>query len=172
MKSGLIWEPREVRKHFVILCKRVNNAEGGEEVITEDNIRTWVMCCSQKITLHVTIQQDCNSANKQAWTNNNALPCTDNKACTKSDRCSNGVCSGTLFTCLSCEECYNDACRVKPGFCVINDGGSRTCFNHGDLRPGYPCQVTQFDNYCIHSTCDQLISSQYVDISLLIHVGG
>ena len=113
------------------------------------------MCCSQKITLHVTIQQDCNSANKQAWTNNNALPCTDNKACTKSDRCSNGVCSGTPFTCLSCEECYNDACRVKPGFCVINDGGSRKCFNHEDLRSGYPCQVK-------HSS-DQLIILQYVD---------
>ena len=113
-------------------------------------------------TRYITIQQDCNSANKQAWTNNNALPCTDNKACTKSDRCSNGVCSGTPFTCLSCEECYNDACRVKPGFCVINDGGSRKCFDHGDLRPGYPCQVTQFDNYCIHSS-DQLIILQYDD---------
>ncbi|XP_020602178.1 neurogenic locus Notch protein-like, partial [Orbicella faveolata] len=84
--------------------------------------------------------QDCNSTSKLAWRNNNALSCSDNKACTKNDRCSNGVCSGTPFTCLPCEECYNDACRVKPGYCVINDGGTRKCFNHGDIRPGYPCQ--------------------------------
>ena len=92
---------------------------------------------------HITIQQDCNSAKKQAWTNNNTLQCTDNVACTKNDRCSNGVCFGTPFTCLPCEECYNDTCRVKPGFCVINDGRSQKCFNHGDIRPGYPCQVKQ-----------------------------
>ncbi|XP_020632779.1 prestalk protein-like [Orbicella faveolata] len=84
--------------------------------------------------------QDCNSANKLAWTNNNALRCNDNVACTKNDRCSNGACSGTPFTCLVCEECYNDACRVKAGFCVINDGGTRKCFKHGAVRPGYPCQ--------------------------------
>ena len=37
-KSGFIWEPREVRKHFVVLCK-VGGGGGGGEVITEDNIR-------------------------------------------------------------------------------------------------------------------------------------
>ena len=86
-------------------------------------------------------QQNCNSANKYAWTNNNNLPCNDRKACTKNDRCSNGVCSGTPFSCLPCEECYNDACRVKPGYCVINEGGRRQCFRHGALRPGHQCQV-------------------------------
>lgn len=90
---------------------------------------------------YIAVQQDCNSANKLAWTNNNALRCNDNVACTKNDRCSNGACSGTPFTCLVCEECYNDACRVKAGFCVINDGGTRKCFKHGAVRPGYPCQV-------------------------------
>lgn len=95
-----------------------------------------VCCCA--------VQQDCNStSNNLAWTNNNALPCSDNKPCTKNDQCSNGVCSGIPFTCLSCEECYNETCRVKPGFCVINDGGSRKCINGGTLRAGYPCQVKE-----------------------------
>lgn len=92
-----------------------------------------VCCCA--------VQQDCNStSNNLAWTNNNALSCNDNKPCTKNDQCSNGVCSGTPFTCLSCEECYNETCQVKPGFCAINDGGTRKCTNGGALRPGYPCQ--------------------------------
>ncbi|XP_066021515.1 latent-transforming growth factor beta-binding protein 2-like [Pocillopora verrucosa] len=84
--------------------------------------------------------QDCNDSDKFAWTNNNTLPCTDGKACTKNDRCSNGVCSGTPFSCLPCEECQNDVCRVKPGYCVINESGIRQCFNHGSLRPGHQCQ--------------------------------
>ncbi|PFX19966.1 Versican core protein [Stylophora pistillata] len=84
--------------------------------------------------------QNCNSANKNAWTNDNNLPCNDRKACTRNDRCSSGACSGTPFSCLSCEECYNDACRVKPGYCVINEGGRRQCFRHGALRPGHQCQ--------------------------------
>ena len=88
-----------------------------------------------------TFQQDCNSANKIGWTNNNALSCSDSKACTRNDRCSNGGCVGTPFTCLSCEECYNDACRVKTGWCVIQDGNVKKCFRHGSLRPGYQCQV-------------------------------
>ena len=76
-----------------------------------------------------------------AWTNNDALPCSDGVPCTRNDRCSGGACSGTPFTCLPCEECYNDACRVKPGYCVIQDGGVKKCFTHGTLRPGYQCQV-------------------------------
>ena len=76
-----------------------------------------------------------------AWTNNDALPCSDGVACTRNDRCSGGVCSGTPFTCLSCEECYNDACSVKPGYCVIQDGGVKKCFAQGTLRPGSQCQV-------------------------------
>ena len=76
-----------------------------------------------------------------AWTNNDALSCSDGVACTRNDRCSSGSCAGTPFTCLSCEECYNDACRVKAGFCAIVEGGVKKCFSHGDLRPGYPCQV-------------------------------
>ncbi|KAJ7389371.1 hypothetical protein OS493_032228, partial [Desmophyllum pertusum] len=82
----------------------------------------------------------CDSAYKTTWTNNDALPCSDGIACTRNDHCSNGGCIGTSFTCLSCEECYNDACRVKPGYCTINVGGLKTCFDHGDLRSGYQCQ--------------------------------
>ena len=94
-----------------------------------------ICCCA--------VQQDCNSTNNLAWTNNNALPCSDNNPCTKNDQCSNGDCSGTPITCLSCEECYNATCQLKPGFCAITDGGTRKCVNGGALRPGYPCQVKE-----------------------------
>ncbi|KAJ7365983.1 hypothetical protein OS493_002725 [Desmophyllum pertusum] len=90
--------------------------------------------------------QKCHSAYKTRWTNDNSLPCSDGIACTRNDRCSSGRCIGTPFTCLSCEECYNDACRVKPGYCTIIVGGSKTCFSHGNLRPGYPCQQCDSNN--------------------------
>ncbi|XP_068693727.1 uncharacterized protein [Montipora foliosa] len=90
--------------------------------------------------------QNCQSTNKMAWTNNDALSCNDGAACTRNDRCSSGSCAGTPFTCLSCEECYNDACRVKAGFCAIVEGGVKKCFSHGDLRPGYPCQQCDTNN--------------------------
>ena len=57
--------------------------------------------------------------------------------CTKNDRCVNGTCTGTPFTCLECERCNGDGCTIKPDFCVI-DG---KCYSHKELRPEKPCQV-------------------------------
>ena len=102
------------------------------------------------------VKQDCQSSNKEAWTNNNALSCSDNKACTRNDRCSSGTCAGTPFTCLSCEVCANDACSIKAGWCVIQDGGARKCFSHGTLRPGYPCQVMKMNTHLAISWCGGL----------------
>ena len=98
---------------------------------------------SKKTNKYIRFWQDCNSANKMAWTNNDALPCSDGVACTRNDRCSGGGCSGTSFTCLPCEECYNDACSVKPGYCVIQDGGVKKCFTHGTLRPAVIMEIDQ-----------------------------
>ena len=74
---------------------------------------------------------------KTYWRNNNALPCSDNKLCTRNDKCHYGVCKGTPFTCLSCESCDGYGCIINPGYCVING----TCYRHGNLRPEKPCQV-------------------------------
>ncbi|XP_028399276.1 neurogenic locus notch homolog protein 1-like [Dendronephthya gigantea] len=86
--------------------------------------------------------QDCQSSQKTRWTNNNALSCSDGNLCTKNDRCVNGVCVGTPFTCRSCESCDGTGCVINPGYCVI-DG---ICYTNGNLRPGNPCQQCN-DNY-------------------------
>ena len=89
-----------------------------------------------KIYLFFLIQ-DCNSKNKLHWSNNNALKCTDGNLCSRNDKCVNGVCRGTSFTCRSCETCDGSGCKIKPGFCVIEG----TCYSNNQLRPGKPCQV-------------------------------
>ena len=118
-KEGLFGEEkrREVRKYFVALRKRVNNdggwggggEGGGDSRGQRQRMSDMLFPKTNFRSRYITIQQDCNSANKLAWRNNNALPCSDNKACTKKDRFTNSVCSGTPFTCLQCEECYNEA---------------------------------------------------------------
>lgn len=86
--------------------------------------------------------QDCQKTRETVWTNNNALSCSDGNLCTRNDKCVNGVCRGTPFTCRSCETCDGSNCQIKPGFCVI-DG---TCYTNGNLRPGKPCQQCNSNN--------------------------
>ncbi|CAB4034879.1 extracellular matrix A-like [Paramuricea clavata] len=86
--------------------------------------------------------QDCQKGRETAWTNNNALSCSDGKLCTRNDRCVNGACKGTPFTCRSCESCDGNGCQIKPGFCVI-DG---KCYTNGNIRPGKPCQQCNSNN--------------------------
>ena len=62
--------------------------------------------------------------------------------CTSKDCCSGGKCVGTQPNCLApCEECCNDACRVKSGYCEIFERGRKTCFINGGSRPKRPYQV-------------------------------
>ena len=116
------------------------------------NIISFILCL---------FNQKCDSGNKEGWTNDDSLSCNDGIACTRNDHCFSGTCIGTPFTCLYCEECYNDACRVKPGYCTIAVGNaSATCFSHGDLRPGFPCQVrnTEADHLNPRRPCCCMIS--------------
>ncbi|XP_028398913.1 uncharacterized protein LOC114522435 [Dendronephthya gigantea] len=86
--------------------------------------------------------QDCQKGRETVWTNNNALSCSDGNLCTRNDRCVNGACRGTAFTCRSCESCDGNGCKIKPGYCVI-DG---RCYRNGNLRPGKPCQQCNSNN--------------------------
>ncbi|KAK3735006.1 hypothetical protein QZH41_010660, partial [Actinostola sp. cb2023] len=90
--------------------------------------------------------QNCNSANKFGWTNDDRLKCSDSNACTRGDHCVSGRCVGTPFSCLPCEKCQSDTCKVKPGYCVIVVNGKKTCFNNKAIRPGYPCQQCDSNN--------------------------
>ena len=60
---------------------------------------------------------------------------------TRNDRCTNGECRGESFTCLSCQEHHNDACRIKTGYCVINYNSVDTCFTDTTEKPENQCQV-------------------------------
>ena len=77
--------------------------------------------------------QECQISRQDVWTNN-MLPCNDGNLCTRNDKCKNGTCRGTSFTCLECQRCDGSRCKIKPGFCV--DSGK--CYTHWDPKPGNP----------------------------------
>ena len=54
--------------------------------------------------------------------------CNDSQACTRNDQCGDGVCSGSLFSCKSCEYCNGTGCILKSGYCLID----MSCRNRGE----------------------------------------
>lgn len=90
--------------------------------------------------------QQCDSNNNNRWTNNNNLRCSDNNLKTKNDRCLSGTCVGTPYNCLSCETHDGNGCPIKSGYCIILQGGKRTCYAKNHYKPGNPCQVSHRSN--------------------------
>ncbi|XP_073243741.1 uncharacterized protein [Porites lutea] len=84
----------------------------------------------------------CHSSHKTGWTNDDALSCNDGNQCTRNDRCFSGNYIGTSICLSPCEECRNDACHVKDGYCAI----ANTCFTDGSPRPVYSCQQCDSSN--------------------------
>ncbi|KAJ7389370.1 hypothetical protein OS493_032227, partial [Desmophyllum pertusum] len=64
----------------------------------------------------------------------------DNNLRTKDDRCVNGACVGTPYSCLSCETHDGSGCPIKSGYCIIQHGGQRACFAKIQYKPGNLCQ--------------------------------
>ena len=85
--------------------------------------------------------QQCDSNNVNEWTINNNLPCSDNNVRTKDDHCVTGICVGIFYNCPSCEAHDGSGCPIKPGYCLIQHRGQRTCFAKNQYKPGNPCQV-------------------------------
>ncbi len=70
------------------------------------------------------------------------LLCDDKNACTRNDRCKQGVCTGEPLPCQDEFECTDDVCTdgvcqhpQKAGTCLI--GGA--CYNEGDTRSENAC---------------------------------
>lgn len=86
--------------------------------------------------------QQCDSSkNKREWTINDNLQCSDNNVTTKDDRCLHGVCKGTSYSCLECEQHDGRGCPIKSGYCIILTGSQRKCYAKEKKKPGNPCQV-------------------------------
>ena len=79
--------------------------------------------------------------NKREWTINDNLQCSDNNVTTKDDRCLNGVCKGTSYSCLECEQHDGRGCPIKSGYCIIQTGSQRECYAKEEKKLDYPCQV-------------------------------
>ena len=76
----------------------------------------------------------------------NGQLCDDGDLCTKDDQCRDGTCVGTSFTCESCEECSGDGCKVKDGFCEIDN----VCYNDQAPNPSNAqCLVRRIFTRCM-----------------------
>lgn len=87
--------------------------------------------------------QQCDTINnKRQWTINDNLQCSDNDVTTKDDQCLSGVCKGTPYNCLECEQHEGaGGCRIKSGYCIIGTGSQRKCYAKEDKELSSPCQV-------------------------------
>eukprot|EP00117_Sycon_ciliatum_P027766 scpid3355/ scgid1491/ len=85
--------------------------------------------------------QECNTDHSQtAWHLVSGRSCNDGNLCTKDDKCTNGRCTGTGFSCpKTCTQCNgNGGCDPKPNFCLIFNH----CYNQGHINPSSPhCQL-------------------------------
>ena len=90
----------------------------------------------------------CNpTANNTSWTNNDGKACDDKIACTHTDKCFGGKCSGTSYTCsfgLSCATGICTGTGPAPGGCsfTIQAGKClipRLCYSDGDKAPTTNC---------------------------------
>ncbi len=80
-----------------------------------------------------------------AWSPvSNGLQCDDSEQCTYNDKCQDGVCSGTAYSCEDGLECTDNVCNgngncggsVQPGWCVIWN----TCVPSETGNPMNSCQ--------------------------------
>ncbi len=70
----------------------------------------------------------CTNPNKA----NNIL-CNDGNACTQTDVCTNGVCTGTLpITCPPAGQCKTSTCDAATGACVVGSVADGTACNDGN----------------------------------------
>ena len=92
------------------------------------------------------ICQRCSVAGStSAWSPvSNGLQCDDSEQCTYNDKCQDGVCSGTAYSCEDGLECTDNVCNgngncggsVQPGWCVIWN----TCVPSETGNPMNSCQ--------------------------------
>lgn len=75
--------------------------------------------------------------------------CDDGNACTKDDKCQQGMCVGVQYSCDDFLPCTEDVCDgmggckhlLAPFYCVIGEPGrNASCVLHGDVNPTNICQ--------------------------------
>ncbi|MBI5610891.1 MAG: hypothetical protein HY902_18575 [Deltaproteobacteria bacterium] len=98
-----------------------------------------------------------------------AAPCDDGNACTASDACSQGVCTGNWLGCDDGNPCTDDSCQAAdgcnhaPNTVQCSDGSVCTT---GDVCSGGSCKAggslaCEDDNPCTADGCDATKGCQY-----------
>jgi hypothetical protein len=93
----------------------------------------------------------------------NTAGCSDSNACTKSDSCSGGACSGVKIVCDDGNSCTDDSCdsakgcEYTPNVVGCNDGDACTTAdkcNSGSCKGGAPL-VCDDGKVCTDDACDK-----------------
>ena len=91
----------------------------------------------------------CDAALSHVWTADDSASCDDGDACTHTDHCSGGSCTGTAYSCDDGLSCTRDRCDGQgscthplwPMSCLI-DG---VCYGRWEDNPANPCQECRDD---------------------------
>jgi hypothetical protein len=69
--------------------------------------------------------------------------CDDGNACTTSDHCVAGACTGTAVTCVAPDACHAAACSPLTGACVVADADGKVCDAQGDICVAGVCSTPE-----------------------------
>ena len=95
------------------------------------HLATKSPCCTGVTSIcddgNTCTNDDCDPATSACLHSNNSAPCTDGSACTSTDTCAGGACTGATVNCDDGNPCTTDLCDPKSG-CV-----------HGSEKDGTAC---------------------------------
>lgn len=174
--NGCFWDAQGTtcgESNFACTIMQCNTEHACVEIVSEG-------CLIEGTCVSEGQQQDTDgciacdpSRNKRDWSYMDGTVCVDDNACTHSDKCTSGICSGTDYSCASpglCETAIGATCDGLGGCLYFADTGA-VCDDDDDCTHTDKCQS---DKSCVGTTysCNSPGSCETASGALCDGLGG